>query len=238
MVFAIENLPYWLFLGMGIALFLLVIFAGGDDDLDADLDADIDTDLDLDMGELADVDLDIDADSDFSPFELLRWLGLGKVPLLLLLATDFSVLGILGWVQNVIFGNITGQIPTGFLSAFIFLSSVAISLFFGSLVSRPLGRIFASSSEDSSSDRILGRVGTVSTATITSDRVGQVDVRDANGNLVTITATLPEWATVAPQWGEKVIVIEHEAGCYLVIATGGADQDQWLANTTALKDRR
>jgi hypothetical protein len=246
MLFAIENLPYWLFLGMGIALFMLVIFAGGDDDMDmdADLDANLDLDVgsDLDFGDLSDVDIDIDADvdadadidaeSNFSFLAVLRWLGIGKVPLLLLLATDFSVLGILGWSQNVIWGNITGQVPSGFLSAFIFLSSVIISLFVGSLVSRPLGRVFASSSEDSSSDRILGRVGTLSSAAITSDRMGQVDVRDANGNLVTITATVPEWATEEPQWGEKVLIIENDAGCYLVITEGGTDQENWLANAS------
>ncbi|AFY71895.1 hypothetical protein Pse7367_3662 (plasmid) [Thalassoporum mexicanum PCC 7367] len=245
MLFAIENLAYWLFLGMGLALFSLAIFAGGDDDLDADLDADVDIGANLDMGDIPDLDLeaDLDPDTDIDPnngfdaLALLRWLGIGKVPLLLLLATDFSLVGLLGWIQNVIIGNLTGRIPTGLLAGIVFLTSVIIALLLGSVISRPLGRAFASSSEDSSSDRILGRVGTVSSATITSDRLGQIDVRDANGNLVTVTAMLPDWAGIKPKLGDAVLVIKHDHDCYQVITAGGVDQDSWLTYHRQRRDR-
>ena len=73
MLFHPANLPYWIFLGMGVLLFLFVIISGGGDD-DVDIDTDVDTDADFDFNGL-----------------FLGWLGIGKAPLILLLATDLSL---------------------------------------------------------------------------------------------------------------------------------------------------
>ncbi|TVQ60049.1 MAG: DUF1449 domain-containing protein, partial [Spirulina sp. DLM2.Bin59] len=71
MLYSLANLPYWIILGLGFVLFILVMATGGgDDELDLEGDADA---ADLNAGGV---------------LPILLWLGLGRTPLLLLLATD------------------------------------------------------------------------------------------------------------------------------------------------------
>ncbi|WP_008308345.1 OB-fold-containig protein [Leptolyngbya sp. PCC 6406] len=243
MLFSSINLPYWIFLGAGITLFLFVIVSGGsDDDLDADVDADVDADLDFDVD--ADVDVDVDADvggdsfwgidgdgEGLSPLQILAWFGVGRTPLLLLLAMDLTLWGFMGWVLNVALGDVLNQPPVGLLALGVFGGSLIFALMVGSLLSQPIGRIFAAFGEDASSDRLVGCLGTVTSAFIPleeSGKIGQVDVKDAACNLVTISAKLPTWATITLRRGARVIVIERQGGYYLVIGQDTVDQARWL----------
>jgi hypothetical protein len=213
MLFSPANLPYWIFLGMGILLFLFVIISGGGE---GDADADVDADTDGDLG--------------FEQF--FSWIGIGKAPLILLLATDLSLWGILGWMLNVFLMNLTGGL-TNFIGAIILFISLVISLLLGRLIAQPIGKIFAEFGEDTSSDRLIGCVGTVTSFYVpveSQSKIGQVDVLDPKRNLLTISAVLPEWATVAPQRGEKVIIIESHSGKYIVIAKDSLDEQHWLTN--------
>ena len=241
MLFDPANLAYWIFLGMGIVLFLFVIVSGGgedqdidadadfDVDMDADLDADIDTDADLDTD--ADADADADADSNLSPLVILSWLGLGKTPILILLAIDLSTWGLIGWILNVSLGNLTGNIPTGVLGGIIFMASFMMSIWLGRLISRPIGKIFAGFGEDASGDRLIGCVGVVISKKLPyliDGRIGQVDVLDQARNLVTIEVALPEWAKVIPHRGEQVLIIDRQKHSYIVIRKDSSDEDKWL----------
>jgi hypothetical protein len=214
MLFNPANMPYWIILGMGVLLFLFVIISGGGDD-----DIDIDT--------------DVDSDFDISGFAF-SWMGIGKAPLILLLATDLSLWGTFGWMFNVWLAEILGRIPNDTWSFAVLILSLIISLFTGGLIARPIGKVFAEFGEDTSSDRLIGRNGTVSSATIPVEkqgRIGQVDIIDKSGNLVTINATVPEWATVIPRHGEKVIVINRQQDVYLAIAKDSPDINRWLRVT-------
>lgn len=216
MLFDSANIPYWVFLGMGVLLFLFVIVSGGGDD-DVDIDTDIDTDADFDLNGL-----------------FLGWIGIGKAPLILLLATDLSLWGLFGWMLNVWLGGILNQVPSGGWNFIVLILSMSLSLFTGGLIARPVGRIFAEFGEDTSSDRLIGRNGTVSSATIPIEkqgRIGQVDVIDKSGNLVTINANVPEWGTVIPRHGEAVIVIDRQQDVYLAIASNSPDKNHWLRIT-------
>lgn len=244
MLFNPANLPYWIFLGMGVLLFLLVIVSGGgDDDVELDVDAEIDLDVDVDVNaEIGDGGLHLDTDSDsegeFSALQILGWFGFGKAPLLLLLATDFSLLGLIGWILNVTLAGIWGSFPQGFWAGVVATLALVMSLFLGSLIARPLGKIFANFGEDASSDRLIGCIGTVSSARIpleTEGKIGQVDVLDTARNLVTITANLPEWAKIVPCRNQKVMVIDRQPKSYLVIAKDSSDEDLWLENSSKLK---
>ena len=220
MLFNSANLSYWILLGIGILLFLLVIVSGGGDD-DFDIDAD------------ADADVDIDSDGDFGTGQILGWLGLGKAPLVLLLAIDLSAWGITGWFLNVIIGSVIGYIPLQFfgLGGLILIISFSFSLFLGSFIARPLGKIFASFGEDTSSDRLLGCVGTVVSKKLPylkEGKIGQVDVRDSAGNLVSLSVSLPSWAEKIPLRGEKVLIIEKGDSSYLAIAKDSSDEDKWM----------
>ncbi|NER78095.1 MAG: YqiJ family protein [Leptolyngbya sp. SIO1D8] len=240
MMFSLTNLPYWMFLGTGILLFLFVIFSGGGDDdmdVDADVDADIDLDADLEIdGDVninADIDLDGGTDGEaFSPIQVLAWVGIGRTPLILLVAIDLTVWGFGGWFLNVAIWESLARPPAGWIAASIFLGSLAFAVFVGSMLSRPIGRIFAAFGEDASSDRLIGCLGTVTSASIPFEhvgKIGQVDVKDAAANLVTISAKLPDWATITLRRGAKVLVIERSGGHYLVIAHNSPDQDRWFS---------
>ncbi len=204
MLFDSANLPYWLFLGTGVLMFLFAISAGAVED-----------------------ELDFETDGEFLPIEILGWFGLGKIPLLLLLATDLSLWGFLGWVLNVAL-NLPGQ-P---LATIVFFGSGAIAFVLGGFLTRPLGKIFiASFGEDASSDRLVGCIGTVSSSLIPkadSRKIGQVDAVDPARNLVTINAVVPNFATVIPQRGEEVLIIDYDSPIYIVVANDSIDRDRWL----------
>jgi hypothetical protein len=228
MLFDLANLPYWIFLGIGILLFLLVIFSGGGDD-----DLEIDTDVDLDA------DVDVDADVGFIPLEFLGWLGIGKAPLILLLAINFSAWGVSGWMLNTFIAGVIGTIPVGFLGGIVLASSFFISLILGSILARPLGKIFAAFGEDASGDRLIGCVGTVTSKQLPyliEGKMGQADVLDAYNNLVTITVSLPHWAKVIPHHGQSILIIEQNQHCYLAIAKDTSDEDHWV-NGIANQDK-
>ncbi|MGB2924252.1 MAG: DUF1449 domain-containing protein [Limnothrix sp.] len=242
MIFDAANLGYWILLGAGVFLFLFVIFSGGgDDDFDADMDADFDVDVDADFEVDADIDSDLDADADadgdgFGVFSILSWFGFGQAPLMLLLATDCSLWGLLGWMLNFWVGLGTGAIPTGFLGGAIFFGSGAIAFSIGKMLAYPLGKIFASFGEDVSSDRLIGCEGIVSSKKLphyTEGTVGQVDVYDAARNMVTVNASLPHWAQVVPLRGQKILILERTEHSYLAIAKESSDEDHWLKDSHA-----
>ena len=201
---------------MGVALFVFVIVSGGGDgDGDADVDADADGDAD------ADVDADADGDGDFNLAQTLGWLGIGKAPLILLLATDLSLWGLLGWMVNVWIGG----------GGIVLVGSLVGALVLGGQIAKPVGKIFTAFGEETSGDRLIGCIGSVSTARIplaSEGKVGQVDVLDSARNLVTVNAILPDWATVIPERGIKVLVIEQTAEAYVVICQDSSDQDHWF----------
>lgn len=211
MLFDLANFTYWILLTIGFFLFLLIIFSGGTDD-----------DLDLDAG-----------DANFGPIQILSVFGVGQAPLLLLLAIDFSLWGAIGWIVNVFIASAIGSIPTGFFGGLILFGSFAVSIYTGGLISRPLGKLFASFGEDTSSDRSLGCVGTVVSPKVpftNSGRIAQADVFDAAGNLSTINITLPQWATVVPVRGDRVLIIDLQKNSYLAVAKDSPDESQWLEN--------
>ena len=212
MLFNFANLPYWILLGAGILMFLFVISTG-----------------------LGEENIDIDSDNGVESLETLGWLGIGQVPLILLLATDLSFWGLIGWTLNILFG-----IPNGFFGVTVFIASMILSLILGSFIARPIGKIFFQSfGEDVSSDRLLGCIGTVTSTLVPKEnqgKIAQVDVIDTAKNLVTINANLPSWATKIPHRGEKIIVIDRQTKSYLVIAKDSVDRDRWLSNSSKSKD--
>jgi hypothetical protein len=245
MLFSLANLPYWIFLGAGIVLFLIVILSGGGDeeldvdaDVDADLEIEVDTDVDADVDGTAPWDWDTDLNgegSGLSPLQLLSWFGVGRTPLMLLLAMDLTLWGLVGWVLNVAIAELLTPPLPGWVALGVFLVSLTFALGVGSVLSRPIGKIFAAFGEDVSSDRLVGCMGTVASAFVppeSAGKIGQVDVKDAAANFVTVSAKLPDWATISLRRGAKVLVIERSGGYYLVIARDSIDQERWLSGET------
>lgn len=243
MLFALSNLPYWILLGTGIVLFLFIIFVGGGDDdldLDANVDVDIDADLDVDTDTPLDFDTDADAENGFSFLQALGWLGIGKAPLILLLALDLSLWGLIGWIGNTLIQESLGGGVGGLMEGGIFLGSLAIALMIGRWIAQPIGKIFASFGEDTSSDRLIGCVGFVCTGkvpVITEGKIGQVDVIDPARNRITVNAVLPDWATVQPNRGEQVLVIDRQDSLYFVVVKNSLDQESWFNDSSRHSSR-
>jgi hypothetical protein len=236
MLFHLANLPYWIFLCVGIGFLLLVTFTGGgDDDLDADGDFDLDADSAIAPEATLEVDTDVsgngDGENGFLNLRWLPWLGVGQAPLLVLLGIDFSAWGVTGWMANVFVGSLTGRMPQGWLAGTIAIASLVLALWVGKLLSRPIGKAFASFSEDASSDRVLGCVGTVTSKTLpylSAGEIGQVHVFDSAGNLLTLSVSLPDWATVVPHYKDKILIIDRRPHCFIAIAKDTSDEDRWL----------
>lgn len=238
MLFDIANLTYWIFLGIGIFLFLLVIISGGDDqDLDVDADVDVDVDVDGDIDTDIDSDIegningDVEADTDISFLSFLSWFGVGKCPLLILLAIDFSMWGVSGWFLNVTIGGFLNAIPQGLTAFTVFVVSFLFSIYIGKLLSHPIGKIFANFGEEVEGDRLIGCIGSVTSKQVpylTEGRIAQADVLDNARNLVTIEICLPEWAKVVPHRGQDVLIIDRQKHCFIAIAKDTSDEDKWL----------
>lgn len=240
MLFDQANLTYWIFLAIGVVLFLFVIISGGgeDQDFDADTDVDFDADADIDgdadvEGSLTTLETDTNVSGDSPPQWLmtLSWLGLGKCPLLILLAIDFSTWGVSGWFLNVALGGFLGTIPSGFFAFLIFILSFGFSIWVGKVLSSPIGQIFSNSSEDVEGDRLVGCSGQVTSKQvpyIIDGRIAQADVLDSASNLVTVEVCLPEWAKVVPFRGQEILIIEKRQNYYIAIAKDSSDQDKWL----------
>ncbi|MEO0947300.1 MAG: DUF1449 domain-containing protein [Cyanobacteria bacterium J06641_5] len=236
-VFNGANFPYWLLMGAGLMLFSTSLFLSGgeeDTDIDGDGDADFGGDADGDGGEF-------ESDSDaaesghggsggFSLGTLLAALGVGKAPLLILLAVDFSLWGFWGWIANTVVASALGRMPSTLLGwgGAVFLGSLLLALFLGSNVARAIGGVMRSFGEDSRADRLIGCTGTVYSAEIAPDRIGQIGAIDPAGNRVTISVRLPEWAQEIPARGSEVTVIDRQPDGYIVIASDGTDRQRWL----------
>ncbi|HAC63714.1 MAG TPA: DUF1449 domain-containing protein [Cyanothece sp. UBA12306] len=234
MLFHPANLIYWMLLGIGVIFFMLIIVSGGGDE-----GGDLDTDLDVDSGVLefdADVNAEVEIDtgqSGFNPWQILSWFGVGKVPLIMLLAIDFSTWGMVGLIFNIIVGSLIGTIPYRLLGigGLVFITSLGISLVTGRILSVPIGQMFASFGEDVSSERFIGCIGTVSSKNIPyliEGKIGQADVYDSSGNLVTISVCLPHWAKVIPYHNQSILIIEKHDHNYIAITKDSSDEDKWL----------
>ncbi|QEP99965.1 DUF1449 family protein [Thermosynechococcus sp. QKsg1] len=218
MLFHLIHTPYWIVLGMGVLLFLTVILGDvGAEEVDLEGDADP-------------LEVEVDLEEGISFLTILHWLGVGRAPLILLLALDFSLLGVLGWFFNVLFYTLSGSWPGVVWSGVIAIAALLLALTIGGLCSRPLGQIFAQFSEDTSRDRLLGCSGHVSSAHIprSGTGIGQVSVLDANRNRLILPAVLPPWATVTPQHGQEILIIDRQENEYIVVAKDSLDEATWL----------
>jgi hypothetical protein len=242
MLFNLANLPYWVLLGTGVSLVLLVIVSGGTDE-DLAIEVEGNANLDIDEGLLgidtnADINIDenIELEEDGNFLQFLAWFGVGKVPLVLLLAIYLSLWGLIGWIINSITGIIIGEIPDGLLRYAIFFISLGIGILIGKSLAGPLSQLFASFGEDVSSERLLGCIGTVISKQVpylTEGKIGQADVYDQSHNLTTVSISLPHWATVVPVYGQQILIIDKSEHSYLVIAKDTSDEDRWFSSVNS-----
>ncbi|MFZ6026666.1 MAG: hypothetical protein ACOYYS_03025 [Chloroflexota bacterium] len=203
--------------------------AGGDADADLSVDHDIDYDLshgldhDLDHDLGHDVDHDLDhaldhgADHDAgghdvghsdSGFSLLAFIGVGKVPLLVVLLILFGAIGLLGWLLN----SLVLSIFTGFPGLMIVITGPVAFLaggIFTSRLTRLIGQILPPiSTTVSRAQALVGQHGTVISPYV-DGRYGMIHLRDQGGTLISLFAVTEDEQPI-PR-GEQVILVSYDA---------------------------
>ena len=186
-----------------------------DHDVDADMDADADMDHDVDADADADADHDADADTDghdgggnSSILTALSWLGVGRVPLSIILMVLLLTWGAIGFAVNVLCRPHVAQawqsamwsLPLAFIGSVLITSGVS------KLVVRyvPL--------HESRARRRHELLGCVGEAVFTiEDSSGLVAVRDEDGNLFQVACRVaPPGATPIPK-GSRVKLVSYRA---------------------------
>lgn len=222
-----------------LALEVAFLLVGGSlmgDGAQADLGGVDGPDVDIDLGgydlgaydleafdvEVAEFDLGVDAGVDVdiaqpvAPTNPASWLGLGKMPMLIWLATVFMSFGVAGIALQGLVTTLTGT-PLAAMFAVIPCGAAAIWFTdqFGSLFARLLPR----TETQSVSKRQLGkRMGTVTQGTATRGMPAEVRVTDRYGNTHYLRAEPMDDADTIPQ-GAQVLVLRHRpTGGFRLIA--------------------
>ncbi len=198
---ASHNIPFLLALGLSLLFALLQVFGGDSDsdadaDVDADIDADVDADIDADVD--ADIDADVDADTDAAAAaagggagflgSMLVLLGVGKVPLMLILMSFMFALGSAGLITNALLADVLGGYPE-FAVLPVLLGSLVLAFLFTNRVSGLLARLAPRHSAAVGPEHLVGRIGTVVSHTV-SPTYGRVQVRDRFGSVHTVYAVI------------------------------------------------
>lgn len=218
------NLIFLLPFGLALLYLGLYTVSGitfGDGDLDQDLDADHDFDADQDLDADHDVDTDHDAemegDHDASvdhdaddaghgslSLAALSWLGLGKVPLSIILMVLLLTWGVVGFIAN------TAMDSRGAAAALVSIPvAAAISLLVTHFVAAMIGR-YLPLYETTAHRRheLLGKVGE---AIFPIDqKFGMVAVRDETGDLYQIACRTESQGETIPK-GSNVQLVAYNA---------------------------
>lgn len=219
-----------------LALIYLGVYAAsgvtfGDADADADLDADADIDADSELSTAAHGEIGTDAgthaeighESDLhasghtnghahggrggaSLFTALTWLGLGRVPLSIVLMVLFFTWGAVGFAINVLARELFPS--PGRLLLLSLPAALAGSLVLTGAVSTAIVKLIPLN--ETSARRRHALLGSVGEAIFTIDQAGGVVVvRDAEGNLAQVAAR-PEPGAAAIVKGSKVRLVAYD----------------------------
>lgn len=212
-LFAWYNLPYAVFLGLGLLIAVLQLFGlshDGDADADADAEVDLEADTDLD----SDLDQDVGADAAdhevvgaWSGFSWLAFIGIGKTPLMVVLLILFMSIGMLGWFLNGVILGLFGFFPS-LLILFSGLISLVAGAFITSRVTRFIGRALPPvSSTATRAQALVGMHGTVISPFV-DGRYGMIHLRDEGSTLISLFATSEDEKPI-PR-GESVILLSYD----------------------------
>jgi membrane protein implicated in regulation of membrane protease activity len=215
------NLIFLLPLGLALLYLGLYTLSGvtfGDGDFDHGIEIDhgveIDHELSADAGHDLDADNDLDAehDADGSPtaghessaLTALSWLGVGRVPLSILLMVMLLTWGVVGFVANAALEK------RGALAACLSVPlAAAISLVTTRVVASLIGRYLPLF--ETTARRRHDLLGSVGEAIFPIDRkFGMVVVRDTTGDLYQVPCRVPPDADPIPK-GARVQLIVYNA---------------------------
>jgi membrane protein implicated in regulation of membrane protease activity len=183
-----------------------------DVDLQHDVDLDHSADLDHDAAVEHSVDHDVDHGADGGhegapgTLALLAYLGVGKVPLTVLMVLITGTIGLAGWVLNSVVQTVFGGYPGIFFAAVLPLSLVGSGVL-TARVARIIGNALPPISTTATrSEALVGIQGTVISPFVDA-RYGMVHVRDRGGTLISVFATCDGEPICR---GEKVVLVRYD----------------------------
>jgi hypothetical protein len=155
--------------------------------------------------------LDIDADADGGA--LLDWLGVGRVPLLMLLVVFLAAFGLLGLALQQAIGPISAWIAAP-IAAVAALPATGIG-------ARALARIMPQDETTAVSlDTLVGKRGTITVGTARSGSPAQARVRDVHGQSHYVMVEPHDPANAIAE-GETVLLVRRDG--HIFTALGAAD---------------
>lgn len=191
----------------------------GDVDIDVDMDLDVDADIDLDTD--FDVDADIDTDVGINGAAdgvglvegSLSWLGLGRVPFLVLLAGFLAAFSGSGSIVQLVAYSISGTLP-GWLASLIALPPALFGTrWFTIGAARILPRVETASV---SVESLIGAVARVTGGTARSDMPAEARVRDRLG-YVHYVRVRPDDPSATYAAGTRVVLLAREGTVFTAI---------------------
>ncbi|WP_372574590.1 OB-fold-containig protein [Ruegeria jejuensis] len=187
--------------------------------------------VDLDVGEVPDLDgFDLDVDADLDPLDLAEadleapaadalgpasWLGLGKIPTMIWLATLLMGFGLSGMGLQLMLGDLIGLNLPGWLAA---IPAGAFGIWFA----RGFGAVFArllprTETESTSERRLSRRRGVITQGTASKGRPAEVRVIDRFGNAHYLRAEPMRDGVSLSQGTEVLVLRDRRSGGFVLI---------------------
>jgi len=160
--------------------------------------------------------LDIHADADGN---LLAWLGLGRVPLLVLLVVFLALFGLIGLTIQQVYAALAG-VPMAPWNASALAALGSLPLL--GISARGLARILPQDETTAVGlDSLLGKRGTVAVGTARRGSPARVQVRDIHGQVHHVMME-PLGDAEAVGEGETVLLVRREDNLFIGLVDGDA----------------
>ncbi len=204
-----ENLIFIGALLVMLALGILQAMGLGEFSPDLDVDLDMDVDADIDAGGAAD--------------GLLAMLGLGRMPLMMLLVLFLALFGTIGLAGQQIIESMTGSVLSAWLAAPL---ALVAALPLTGLLSRPLSRIIPQDETTAVGiGTLVGRFAVIQTGRAQTGSPARAKVTDVHGHHHYIMVE-PDNAGQILNEGEEVLLTAREGRKFRAISRGNANVPQ------------
>ncbi|GAA4780475.1 YqiJ family protein [Stakelama sediminis] len=162
----------------------------------------------------ADHDIDFDADGDLN---LLGWLGLGRLPLLMLLVVFLTIFGLTGLIGQQVLDNLTGHLLNGWIAV---PAALLFALPLTGLGARVLAPILPHDETTAVSlDTLVGRFGKITTGRAMQGSPARTRVEDRYGQAHYVMVE-PDTVGQIFEEGDAVILVRREDGLFRAISRG------------------
>jgi hypothetical protein len=205
------NLPFLVMLGLVGVFFLLQVAGIFGHDADTDADGDVDADHDADGVH--------DAGGMSAPWhEVLTFLGVGRVPFMVVWVTLFLFGGFSGIFANRVLFVRSGGDYAGWWFALVMLFALVIGLIGVHFFSRLAAKFVDVGGKGAvSKHELAGKLGVVASATI-DGRFGEIRVHDDRNNELLVHGCLKDSEPPLPR-GARVVLVDFDGEKELFWAT-------------------